>query len=56
MSKLSSRSFWLAAVIVIATAWFVHVDKVSGGQWVTLSTVVLGLWQVGDKAQMALGK
>ena len=51
MSKLNSRSFWLTALIVIGSAWFTHTGTMNGGQWVTLATVVLGLWQAKDAVQ-----
>jgi len=48
MSKLNSRSFWLTALIVVGSAWFTHQGVMNGSQWVTLATVVLGLWQAKD--------
>jgi len=48
MSKLNSRSFWLTVGIVAASGYFTYAGTMNGGQWVTLATVVLGLWQAKD--------
>ena len=48
MNKYASRSFWLAALIIIASVYFTYVKIMDGTQWITLTTVVLGLWQVKD--------
>jgi len=48
MSKLASRSFWLTAFVVGASAVFTGFGQMSGGQWVTLASLVLGAWQAKD--------
>ena len=53
-AKLNSRSFWIAFLIVVASAIFCWYGKIDGGQWVTIASLTLTLWQVGDKAEKVL--
>ena len=48
IAKFNSRSFWLTTGIVVGSAYFTHVGIMDGAQWITLATVVLGLWQAKD--------
>ena len=48
MGKYASRSFWVTLLIIISSVYFTYSGIMDGTQWVTLATVVLGLWQVKD--------
>ncbi len=48
MERFTSRSFWIACLIILASIYFTYAKIMDGSQWVTLATVVLGLWQVKD--------
>ena len=51
MSKLTSRSFWLTCGIVGLSGWFTYAHIMTGAQWVTLASLVLGFWQAKDALQ-----
>ena len=48
MGKLLSRNYHLALIVIAVSAPALWWKKISGGEWVTISTVVLGMFRAGD--------
>ena len=45
MGKFKSRKFQLTLLVLILSSIFLTVSKLTGGEWITITTLVLGMYK-----------
>jgi len=48
MNKLSSRKFGFAVAGFVMACIFLYIDKIGGGEWVTITTLILGMYKAAN--------
>ena len=50
-SKFTSRKFNLTLLVLLMACIFLYIGKLSGGEWIVVVTVVLGMYKVANVAE-----
>lgn len=48
MNKFKSRKFGLTVSILLFASLFLYVSKLTGGEWITICTLVLGMYKTAN--------
>ena len=48
MNKFKSRKFGLTILILTLASLFLYIDKLTGGEWITICTLVLGMYKAAN--------
>jgi len=48
MSKYRSRKFFLVIIVLFLASVFLYIDKLGGGEWVTIITLTLGMYKAAN--------
>jgi len=46
--KFRSRKFMFATTILALASLFLWLDKIGGGEWVTICTLIMGIYAAGN--------
>ena len=48
MNKFNSRKFYLTVSVLALASIFLAVSKLTGGEWITITTLVLGMYKTAN--------